>query len=140
MIPNTEREQFFSELEKWSEHEDAFSINEFLEQQSIAFSDFKAQAGSSQSFLKIVGKVTYRLFDNAVKAWELNKISRSQLYGYLQHEHGIKNPEFVIDDLEYEKEERVFYKKMENVENDPESALEAAINCLKKHGKSRGYG
>lgn len=30
-------------------------------------------------------------------------------------------------------------KKMENSENDPESALDAVIKFLNKYGKSRGY-
>lgn len=86
-------------------------------------------------------------FESAVKAWKKNKITRDQLAKHLK-ELGFDDPEFVIEDLEWEqkllKDEEEQQRLSNNLKRaqasgDNNKILEAAKEIIEKYGEEWGW-
>jgi hypothetical protein len=137
MMMNWQADRLFFDLKAWSLKKDSFSINDFCKQRGMALSELKLMANDNERPGKIIGEVISQLFENALQGYERNEITRDTLREYLKTEHGFEDPEFVIESVEYEmglKESEELERKLDNIEVDPEGALEAAIKILDKVG------
>ena len=84
MKPKQEHKELFSELEQWSQKKDSFSIDDFLKEKKVAFSDFEQIANSSKNFMKIWGIAENRAWENLKDALFKKSLPRSRIAEYIK--------------------------------------------------------
>lgn len=127
--------QLFDELDKWSMEPTSYSMNDFYALKGISLRELQEKAKYCKKFHLIIGQALSRLFDNADVAFRKKVITREELAGYLK-ERGFDDPEWIIQDFEWEMEEpsrEALRKMMENYLKDPEGAQFAAEEILNKY-------
>ena len=102
MATKQEHEKLFEELKLWSQRKDSFSINDFLKEREISFSDFDLIANSSSKFMKIWGAVEDIAWENIKTALFTKSLPRSRIAQYIQQDETFQgeDPEEVMQNLE----------------------------------------
>lgn len=59
-----DHKHLFQELEQWSQRKDVFSVDDFLKEKGVAYSDFELFANSSKKLMKIWGAAEGRVWEN----------------------------------------------------------------------------
>ena len=102
MEARSDYKKLFSELEKWSQRKDVFSINDFLKEKGIGISDFELIANSSKKFMKIWGAAEDIAWENLTDALFKKSLPRSQIAEYIRQSEEFQgeDPEEVMRDIE----------------------------------------
>ncbi len=86
MKSKREHEQLFKELEQWSQRKDAFSVDDFLKEKGVPFSDFDLLANSNDKFMKIWCKADDIAWENIQTALFTKSLPRSRIAQYIQQD------------------------------------------------------
>lgn len=92
----------FDELETWSRHKNALSINDFLKPKGIQINEFENLANSSKKFMKIWGQAESQAWENLINALFTKSLSRAKIAEYIKESNICQNrdPEEVMRELE----------------------------------------
>jgi len=94
--------KLFIDLEKWSLQQDAFSVNEFLKEKSIAFSDFEAMANRDKKFMEIWEKAESQAWENVLRVLFTKRLPRVRIAEYIKESDAFQgqDPEEIMQSLE----------------------------------------
>ncbi len=97
-----EQKKIFPELEKWSRKKDSYSIDDFLKEKGVAFSDFELIANSSEKLMKIWGVAESQAWENLKDALFKNSLPRSRIAEYIKQSEVFQgqDPEEIMRSLE----------------------------------------
>jgi hypothetical protein len=102
MEVKSKQEKLFKELEQWSQRKDAFSVEDFLKEKGVPFSDFDLTANSSSKFMKIWCIADDIAWENLTNALFTKSLPRSRIAQYIQQDETFQgeDPEEVMQNLE----------------------------------------
>ena len=102
MRPKQEHKKLFEELEQWSHRKDSFSVDDFLKEKGISFSDFDLISNGSKKFRDIWGEAEYQTWENLKEALYTKSLPRSRIAEYIKQSEVFQDedPEEVMHDLE----------------------------------------
>jgi hypothetical protein len=101
MQATIEQEKLFQELELWSQQKDAFSVDDFLKEKGVAFSDFDLIANSNSKFMEIWGIADDIAWENLTNALFTKSLSRSRIAEYIKQCEAFqdRDPEEVMQSM-----------------------------------------
>jgi len=102
MRPKQEHKKLFQELEQCSHRKDSFSVDDFLKEKGISFSDFDLISEGSKKFGKIWGEAEHQAWENLQEALHTKSLPRSQIAEYIKQSEVFQDedPEEVMHNLE----------------------------------------
>jgi hypothetical protein len=94
--------KLFSELEKWSKQKDSYSIDDFLKERRIPFSDFELITNRSKKFMKIWDAAESQAWENLKDALFKKSLSRSRIAEYIIQSEAFQgdDPEEIMRNIE----------------------------------------
>lgn len=102
MQATIEHEKLFEELEQWSQRKNAFSVDDFLKEKGVTFSDFDLIVNSSSKFMDIWVAAEDIAWENIQTALFKKSLPRSRIAEYIKQCEAFQgeDPEEVMQNIE----------------------------------------